>query len=32
MDIKRTISAVQKAKVIILVMSFLLGTILYAWK
>ena len=31
-DIGRTISAVQKAKVIIMVVSFLLGTILYAWK
>jgi adenosylcobinamide-phosphate synthase len=31
-DIKRAISAVQKAKVIILIASFLLGTILYAWR
>lgn len=32
MDIERTICAVQKAKVVIIVVSFLLGAILYAWK
>jgi adenosylcobinamide-phosphate synthase len=31
-DIKRTISAIQKAKLIILVISFLFATIFYAWK
>jgi adenosylcobinamide-phosphate synthase len=32
MDIKRTIHAIQKAKVVIIVLSFLVGAVLYAWK